>query len=189
MFLRGDGKMARRCELRVARTGTGFVVRVQGSGTSANSPTLADFVTGCFQQQPDACVAVDLLGCGYLDSTFLGCLLNLQRAGSETRFQVVADGAARDRLLTATQLDSYLTLVSEAPNSVSTFRTIDAKSLSQREQGKHIMESHLALSEVPSDAASTFGQIAARLKIELEQQDRDDPSQTDTVVFPTRRRR
>jgi rhomboid family GlyGly-CTERM serine protease len=83
------------------------------------------------------------------------------------------------------QLDSYLALVPEAPKSTSTFRRIDAKTLSQREQGQHIMEAHKVLSEVPSDVAPTFRQIAAELKRELDQQDRRTPSLDDTVVLHT----
>jgi hypothetical protein len=143
---------------------------------------------GCYAQDPQACVAVDLLGCDYLDSTFLGCLLNLQRAGTETRFQVVANDAVRKKLLAATRLDAYLTLIQEAPKSASKFLRIDAKPPSQRELGQHILEAHEVLSEVPSEVASTFRQIAAQLKCELEQQDRDDPSLTDTVVLRTRAR-
>lgn len=179
--------MTSHCDLRVARTETGFVVRVQGRGTSAQSPTLAEFVKGCYQQNPQACVAVDLLGCDYLDSTFLGCLLTLQRSGPKARFQVVADDAVRKKLLTATKLDKYLALVPEAPQSASTFLEIDTKTVSQRELGQHIMEAHEALAEVPSGAASAFGRIASQLKSELAQ-DRHKPSMSDTVVLPPRPR-
>jgi anti-anti-sigma factor len=178
--------MTTHCDLCVARTDKGFVVRVQGRGTSTHSPALASFVSGCFEQDSDACVVVDLLGCEYLDSTFLGCLLNLQRAGTETRFQVVADDAVQKRLLAATRLDAYLTLVPEAPKSASTFLKIDANPLSQRELGQHMMEAHQALADVPSDVASAFRQIAAQLKVELEKQDRQVPSMEDTVILPSR---
>ncbi len=173
--------MARHCDLFVSRTEAGFVVRVQGSGTSAHSPALAEFVRGCFEQQPDACVAIDLLRCDYLDSTFLGCLLRLQRAGTETRFQVVADEVTKKKLLAATQLDSALTLIPEAPKSAGAFQRIEVKPLSDRALGQHIMESHQALADVPSSFASTFGQIATQLKRELERPDRAPISLDDTI--------
>lgn len=178
--------MTGKCDLLAGRTDEGYVVRVQGRGTSAHSPALADFVLECFERDPRESVTVDLLGCEYLDSTFLGCLLKLQRAGTSTRFQVVADDVVRQRLLAATQLDSYLTLVSDAPATASTFLRINPKHHSERELGQHIMEAHEALAEVPSDVASKFRQIAAQLKRELVERDRDDPSLTDTVVLPVR---
>lgn len=177
--------MTTHCDLCVAPSSKGFVIRVQGRGTATHSPTLANFVKGCFEQDSEACVAVDLLGCEYLDSTFLGCLLTLQRAGAETRFQVVADDAVRKRLLAATQLDSYLTLVSEAPKSTSPFTKIDTASVSVRELGQHMMEAHQALGEIPSDVASAFRRIASQLKSDLEQQDRGAPNLADTVIIPT----
>ena len=79
-------EMKTHCDLYVAPAHNGFVIRVQGRGTSAHSPALANFVRGCFEQDSQACVAMDLLGCQYLDSTFLGCLLNLQRDGTKRRF-------------------------------------------------------------------------------------------------------
>jgi anti-anti-sigma factor len=174
--------MALHCALSVAKTDSGYVIRVKGNGTSAESPTLADFVSQCFNLQPQADVAIDLLGCDYLDSTFLGCLLNLQRADKNSRFQVVADSAAQQRLLAATRLNSYLTLVTEAPKSADKFVGLDPKSMSDRDRGQHIMETHQALSELPSDAASSFARIAEQLKRELDQQDRGDVSLDDTVV-------
>lgn len=178
--------MARHCDLLAGRADKGYVVRVQGSGTSSHSPALADFVMECFNGNPSDVITVDLLGCDYLDSTFLGCLLKLQRAGTSTRFQVVADDAVRKRLLAATQIDSFLTLVPVAPATASTFLRIDAKPYSERELGQHIMEAHEALSEVPSDVAARFRQIATQLKRELDERDANDPGLTDTVVLPIR---
>jgi anti-anti-sigma regulatory factor len=180
--------MKTHCDLYVAPAHNGFVIRVQGRGTSAHSPALANFVRGCFEQDSQACVAIDLLGCQYLDSTFLGCLLNLQRDGTERRFQVVADNSVRKKLLAATNLDGYLNLVPVPPKSVGKFTRIDACSVSQSELGQHIMDAHQALAQVPSEFASTFRRIASQLKDELERQDRGGDSLADTVILPTRGR-
>ena len=174
--------MAIHCALSVAKTATGYVVRVKGNGTSKESPTLAEFVAQCFQREPQACVAIDLLGCDYLDSTFLGCLLNLQRADKDNRFQVVADPAARQRLLTATHLHSYLNQVTEAPKSTSPFTGIEPKSVSDLQQGRHMMEAHRALSELPSAAAEAFERIANQLQQELDKQEQPQNDLEDTVI-------
>ena len=167
------------CNLFAARSDHGYVVRVQGKGTSSHSPALAHFVKQCFDDDDDSCVAIDLLGCQYLDSTFLGCLLNLQRLGTAERFFVVADEATQQRLLAATQLTSYLTMLPKAPPSVSPFVQIELESVSERELGRHIMEAHQSLSEIPSDVADAFRRIANQLKSELD--NKRDPL-ADTVV-------
>ena len=175
--------MTLRCDLCVARTSDGYVVRVQGKGTSAHSPSLAEFVKGCLTANSQDSVAVDLLGCEYLDSTFLGCLLKLQQTGTAKRFQVIADDAARKRLLTATGLDKFLTISSREPKSSCTFLKLDAAELSPRELGKHMMETHAALAEVPSASSSVFQRIASQLATELEMDEPDDePNLFDTVI-------
>ena len=119
--------MTRRCDLLAGRTSTGYVVRVQGRGTSAHSQALKEFVLDCFQRDSSETVAIDLLGCDYLDSTFLGCLLRLQKAGTPSRLEVVADETVRKRLLAATQLDSFLNLVTQAPACNGKFLRVDVK--------------------------------------------------------------
>ena len=180
--------MAVHCVLCVAKGKHGFIIRVQGRGTSNDSPTLANFVRDCFSMD-NTSVAVDLLGCTYLDSTFLGCLLTLQRQGKEERFCVVADEATRTRLLAATGLDGYLKLISKAPRSLSPFLKIEPTPVSERELGQHIMEAHQALSEVPSEVASAFREIASKLKDELAKQDSESPDLLDTVMMPVQKQK
>jgi anti-anti-sigma factor len=178
--------MTRHCVISVASTSHGYVVRIQGNGTSADSPALARFVNECLVQDEQPAVWVDLLGCDYLDSTFLGCLVKLQRAGTQTRFRVVADEAARKRLLAATSLDGFFQFDSQAPKSTSPFTKLDVTSISQRELGQHIMEAHQALGEVPGEFAAKFKGIASRLMDELTREDRDAGDMADTVIVPTR---
>lgn len=176
--------MTLRCDLCVARTADGYLVRVQGKGTMAHSPALAEFVKGCLDEDEQSRVAVDLHACEYLDSTFLGCLLKLQRAGTAERFQVVADDSTRKRLLTNTSLDKYLTLVADAPTTSGQFLRIGERELSSQQMGRHMMETHRALGELPSGSASAFKRIAAQLEKELEPESRDAPSLFDTAIFP-----
>ncbi len=174
--------MTLRCDLCVSRTRNGFVVRVQGNGTATHSPAFAEFVKGCLVEDPNATVTIDLLGCEYLDSTFLGCLLKLQRLGTAKRFHVAADEAARTRLLTATCLDRYLTLLSKAPSSTGTFLRIEPGEVSKQQLGRHMQETHQALGDLPSASASVFKRIAEQLAHDLEQEESDAPSLFDTAV-------
>jgi anti-anti-sigma factor len=179
--------MTKQCVICVAQTSQGFVVRVQGSGTSAHSPTLVTFVNECLGRDSQTHVAIDLIGCDYLDSTFLGSLVKLQQLGTKTRFEVVADETAKKRLLAATHLDGYFTFVPQAPKSTSPFVKLDISRLSERQLGQHVMEAHQALSDVPSDLAAKFKRIASQLMSELEQRDPGADNMADTVIVPTRR--
>ena len=92
------------CVLQVARTATGYLVRVEGRATAVDSLALRRFVVDSFKESPQEAVALDLRPCAYVDSTFLGCLLTLHRNGlapAGRRFSIVADEPTRKRLLAA----------------------------------------------------------------------------------------
>lgn len=171
-----------RCDLLASRTQNGYVIRVQGKGTSSVSPSIVDFVRGCFEQEPESVVTIDLLGCEYLDSTFLGSLLKLQRKATPGRFFVVADRVACERLLTATCLDQFLELLDEAPPSTGTFLRIEPADVSKQTLGHHMKETHEVLAELPSPAAAAFKRIAEQLANDLAQEDRGAPGMFDTAI-------
>lgn len=179
--------MSKHCDLHAARCTGGFVIRVRGSGTSRQSPALAGFVRTIFEQHPEATISVDLLRCEYLDSTFLGCLLTLQRTGQD-RFEVVANDASRERLLTATRIDSCLRLTTTAPPAGSAFEPLQIDASSDRELGQHMMETHQALAEVPSEFAARFKSIALQLMRELEQQPDSGSELAETVILPAKQK-
>jgi hypothetical protein len=71
--------------LRGGRTASGFLVLASGQGTLSESPTLYEFTTRSLEAQlGPSTVVTDLLHCGYLDSTFLGCLADLHRKCNRT---------------------------------------------------------------------------------------------------------
>ena len=70
--------------LKVARTSTGYCVRIEGRGTMRESPAAAEFVLRSLEKAPAPGITVDLSGCDYLDSTFLGCLVEMQRRLTKT---------------------------------------------------------------------------------------------------------
>ena len=95
----------------------------------------------------------------------------------------VADAAARKRLLEATCLDRYLTLIEQPPASTGTFQAIEPVELGQSEMGRHMKESHAALGELPSPSAEAFQRIADMLESELDDEEVDeDPGLYDTVI-------
>ena len=176
------GRLMPRCTLNVARTDSGYLIRVEGDGTAQESPTLAAFVHQYLQADLQPSVVVDLSSCQYLDSTVLGCLLSLQRRcrdRSDSRFVVVADLQQRRRLLSTTRLDKVLELVESAPETQSQFVVLSPTRLRGTEFGRHVMESHLALAKLPCAHAPLFQEIADRLARELAGQRQVDEESED----------
>ena len=68
----------RGSRLRIGRTNSGCVVRVEGRGTLRESPAIQEFALHFLEQEQERGVfVIDLAGCDYLDSTFLGFLVLL----------------------------------------------------------------------------------------------------------------
>ena len=62
----------------VGRTEAGYAIRIEGRGTMRESPALQRVVRTVLDGEACA-VTIDLAVCDYLDSTFLGCLVDLHR--------------------------------------------------------------------------------------------------------------
>src|SRR5262249_20398476 len=110
-------------KLRVGRTASGFLVQVEGRGTVSESPALQEFAVQSLDGPTGpSTVVVDLSHCDYLDSTFLGCLVNLHRKYNRTsphRFQVAASRDKRQELLAPTRLNHLLDLTEVCPEPIS----------------------------------------------------------------------
>lgn len=161
----------RKCVVEIARTTNGYLVRVEGHATLKQSPALSGFVMQTLADCPQVSIAIDVRPCLYMDSTFLGCLLTSQRrtvAKSGSQFAIVVDDDARQRLLSKTRLDSVLRLVSSAPDPVGDFVALTAQQPAQDEFGQHIVDSHLALAELPGTHSHVFRDIADQLTRELQ---------------------
>jgi anti-anti-sigma regulatory factor len=158
------------CTLKVARTGDGYRIRIEGRGTSEDSRSLDAFVSQCCLADNDAQIMVDLSACEYLDSTFLGCLVTLNRAyqdAGKTRFQILADNERRTELLAPTRIDQLLQFADTDPEMRSDYVTIEPAQLDRAEFGRHVLESHRALADVPSEHSELFQDIVKRLEDEL----------------------
>src|SRR5947208_15951806 len=93
--------------LKVAGTASGYCLRVEGRGTMRESASAMQFVAGPLAQAGTS-VVVDLSACEHLDSTFLGCLVEMQRrAGRASPPRLVISAPAEEvkKLLSPTELD------------------------------------------------------------------------------------
>jgi anti-anti-sigma regulatory factor len=157
--------------LRVGRTASGFLVQVEDRGTLQESPTLQEFAV---QSLDSPCepgrVVVDLSHCDYLDSTFLGCLLNLHRKYNRTlphRFQVAATHDKCQKLLAANHLHKLLDVTEVCPEPVTAVVEVSSPTLPALDLGRHIMECHRRLAELGGVQAAAFRSIADQLASEL----------------------
>jgi anti-anti-sigma regulatory factor len=157
--------------LRVGRTASGFLVQVEGRGTLSESPALQEFAAQSLDgPSGPSTVVVDLSHCDYLDSTFLGCLVNLHRKYNRAwphRFQVAASCDKRQKLLAPTHLNHVLDLTEVCPELVTDVLEVSRPILPGTDLGRHVMECHRRLAELGGVRAAAFRTIAEQLAREL----------------------
>ncbi len=166
--------------LRVGRTASGFLVQVEGRGTLSESPALQEFAVQSLDgPSGPSTVVVNLSHCDYLDSTFLGCLVNLHRKYNRTsphRFQVAASRDKSLKLLAPTHLNHVLDLTDDCPEPISDVLEVSRPILPGDDLGRHVMECHRRLAELGGSGAASFRSIADQLARELGEAPREaDP--------------
>ena len=155
--------------LKVGRTATGCILRVEGRGTMRESKAAHELAIRCVGES-DFTVAVDLSECENLDSTFLGCLIDLQRRfgrGSGSRFSVVSPSEKCRRLFETAQVHRALNIVSECPEVLGDYLPVPSAALDSAQTTQHIMECHRLLSEFEGPSQAAFRAIANQLEREL----------------------
>jgi anti-anti-sigma regulatory factor len=165
--------------LLVGRTVGGYLVRVAGRGTMHESHAVEGFARHLLEDEDTQRIVVDLEGCDYLDSTFLGCLAMLHRRfnGFKTpRFQVAVSPEKRHRLLGPSCLDRLLPTTEETTTlDVSTFEAL-VEETTPKSLGRHVMECHRRLAELGGSQQSAFQSIADQMALELGEETVDDPT-------------
>jgi anti-anti-sigma regulatory factor len=163
--------------LKVARTSTGFCLRVEGRGTMRESRPAAEFVIRSLAADPPPTIAVDLSACDYLDSTFLGCLVEMQRRcikaparpGARGPAFVVSAPLERVRkLLAPTKLDGVLKTTAEPPDLAGEWVDLPAADAASPDAIRHVMECHRRLAELGGPQQAAFAAIADNIERELQ---------------------
>jgi anti-anti-sigma regulatory factor len=175
--------------LRVGRTASGFLVQVEGRGTLQESPALQEFaVQSLDSPSGPSTVVVDLSHCDYLDSTFVGCLLNLHRRFNQAlphRFQVAAPQDKCHKLLAPNHLHTLLDVTEACPEPVTAVLEMSRSTLLARDLGRHIMECHRRLAELGGAQAAAFRSIADQLARELDESPLGDEPPTEEYDRPS----
>jgi len=155
--------------LKVARTPAGHCVRVEGRGTMRESRTASEFAARSLAV-PGATVVVDLSACDHLDSTFLGCLVEIQkRAGtaSPPRFLVSASPEKVRKLLAPTKLDMVVKTTAQPPEVLGDYVALPSADPASPDVMRHVMESHRRLAELGGPQQAAFAAIADSIEKEL----------------------
>jgi anti-anti-sigma regulatory factor len=161
--------------LEAFNTGSGRVVRLIGRGTMLESRAFHRYASHCLETAPPAAsfpyLTLDLAECPRLDSTFLGCLVDLHRrynCGDNPRFALAAEPPRRTELFGACRLDRLLPLLDAAPPVWGEGKSlVPGSAPGQRELGEHVLECHLRLAQENCPGKEAYASVAERLEKEL----------------------
>jgi anti-anti-sigma regulatory factor len=159
--------------LKIAPTEAGCVIRVEGDGTMGQSPAAREVAINTLGADPKAVVVFDLSACEYLDSTFLGCLMDVYRRFGRTQPQsyfIAANAETRKKLLGPTHIDRLIPTMDAAPTPCGPWVTVRTENLSSRELTRHVMECHQALADSECPMRGVFAKIVSHLERELAKQ-------------------
>ena len=114
-------------------------------------------------------MVIDLGGCTYLDSTFLGGLVSLLKRHGEQRFAIYAPADKRRILFSVSRLDQLLPFVADPPptRAEQDLSLEVAPYASREELGQYIVDCHRRLAELGGDEAQDFPRVADALENEL----------------------
>jgi len=156
--------------LSVGRTPSGYCLRLQGRCTMAESPAAHACMERALRDGAGT-VHVDVGQCTYLDSTFLGALLDLHRRYGKTdppKFVLTGDADARRRLFEATHLHTVFRFAPACPGPIDAWIDLPCQATSSpADLARHVMECHQRLAEVNGPNQAAFKMIAQQLEREL----------------------
>lgn len=157
-------------KLTLGRTSDGYVVCVEGRGTMRESHALHAVGCSCLEDDRQAKLTVDLSGCDYVDSTFLGCLVSLHKRGSRAgagRLVIAAPEVRRSSLFSASRFEQFFQQVDVSPRAINQPLSICPAAADARALGRHIMECHRQLAQIEGPDQSAFARVVERLAREL----------------------
>jgi anti-anti-sigma regulatory factor len=166
----GHNQMAESSGMSIGRTSTGYLIRVDGRGTAQQSPAFQRVIDD-IMQAGDSSVAVDLTTCTYLDSTFLGCLVRLQRHSGDARSDqlvIVAPPETRSRLFQTKQIEKVLHFVDSGAEPVGETVDVPMQVTAPQDFGRHVAEAHRALAGLGGSEAKAFERVAQQIEDELD---------------------
>jgi anti-anti-sigma regulatory factor len=130
------------------------------------SPAFRKLVEANLSRGP---VYFDASQCEYLDSTFLGCLIALQKTSEQAcgHFAIAASHETQLKLFSLSSLYKYFDFVEPHMEEVNNLEPVDIERLDSASLGRHVMQCHGTLAERGGLEAPAFRAIAESLAEEL----------------------
>ena len=159
--------------LKIGRTQTGHVIRLEGKASCMESPALKSLADYLLDTDASGDLVIDLSGGEYPDSTFLGCLIGLHRRfndGHQPRVYLSSVSASCRASLSDSHLDQLLPTMDASPPILGEWAVLDKLLLPPKALGQHILDAHRLLMDANETNQRTFAPIVARLTRELSSQ-------------------
>jgi anti-anti-sigma regulatory factor len=153
--------------LSIGRSDGRYVMRVAGRGTWKESVCAQQLAAQCLDGAATSLV-IDLSECDYLDSTFLGCLVEMRRRFNGTatpRVEVIAEPVKRAQLFGHSRVDTILKFTNVPAEMPGEWAKVPISDSS--DTARHIMDCHRALAELGSPDHAKFTKIADHLAREI----------------------
>lgn len=160
--------MSNALEIQVATVGESYVVRLVGKATLAQSAFFQELMLKTLGNSGQSAI-IDLSHCQHLDSTFLGCLIDLHRRFAslgEPRFALASPSETSRECLRACRLDRFFT-IRDARFEDSAFQPLPPAPVDPRRMGRHVVACHRMLAEMGGPQAAAFSAVADQLEKEL----------------------
>lgn len=158
-----------QCVLRVHKDNGTATLRVEGRATMNQSPAVRRFAEKCLSSGV-AALQLDLSRCTYMDSTFLGTLLHLERATEKAKqsgFALVAPSPECCQLLRQMGLEELFPVV-PAKESVDDTWTPLSQEPEDRDLFRwNVVQAHQELGRLKSPAGEEFRSVATALVAEI----------------------
>jgi anti-anti-sigma regulatory factor len=156
--------------VRVNQTGQAITFQVLGWGTMKQSLPVRHFGEQGLSSGVNT-LRVDLRHCTYLDSTFLGTLLWLQRAARRrgaAELVLISPSANCCRLFQQLGVDTAFCTCAEDEADPGCWTELTSDCEDARAFNCNVVEAHQELADLGGKAGATFGDVARRLRKEWE---------------------
>lgn len=153
------------CQILVQERDGEVVVRVEGRGTMLQSPTVKQFAERCLTGSCRT-LRLDLSRCNYLDSTFIGTLLFLQRKHGHAiagRFGLLNPSPECSRILREMGVEELVPIGRHGASDEGDWAPLTMLGMDPCALRANVMQAHQELAKTPGSCGEQFRGVAACL--------------------------
>lgn len=154
--------------IEVGAYGAVRILRVTGRGTHLNSPLLKRYARRAIEQKLS--LHLELGGCTYMDSTFLGMLAGLavrSREGGLPRIRILAVGQRVRELMENLGIDRLFDFAAGTPSSSAALHPLEGPSPTVAEKSRDVLDAHRTLVAVAPANEVKFRDVITLLEEEV----------------------